>query len=210
MIGPGPWARNFESDGSAVMLFHSWIVRIQSALPLDVVGEIEPNVSSWRTNHGTITSEIERHAADGSPPRQSRPEPSSRQPGASAIPDEDEPDREAEDEPVVAGERCEPDQEARSPCTPRASPLSPRTVSQIVAATSGWRIAKFSGWAMNTAPAAGIAARIAAPIPTARLEPASRAMNQVKRRGDGADQDRRDRGGEGRRPEDRDERCLEE
>src|SRR6476646_2242178 len=29
MIGPGPWARNFERDGSAVMLFHSWIVRIQ-------------------------------------------------------------------------------------------------------------------------------------------------------------------------------------
>jgi hypothetical protein len=58
-------------------------------------------------------------------------------------------------------------------------PLSPRTVSQIVAATSGWRIAKFSGWAMKIAPAAGIAARIPAPIPTARLAPASRAMNHV-------------------------------
>ena len=55
MIGPGPWARNFDRDGSAVMLFHSWIVRIQRALPPEVVGEIEPNVSSWRRNHGPIT-----------------------------------------------------------------------------------------------------------------------------------------------------------
>src|SRR3954453_8334790 len=56
MIGPGPWARNFDSDGSAVMLFHSWIVRIHRALPPDVVGEIEPNVSSCRANHGPMTT----------------------------------------------------------------------------------------------------------------------------------------------------------
>jgi hypothetical protein len=56
MIGPGPWARNFASDGSAVMLFHSAIVRIQRALPPDVVGEMEPKVSSCRANHGPMTT----------------------------------------------------------------------------------------------------------------------------------------------------------
>src|SRR5205809_1722159 len=83
MIGPGPCARNFDSDGSAVMLFHSWIDRIQSALPPEVVGEIEPNVTSWRANHGPITTRYRakqptaaRHGSCGArrpPESQARP-----------------------------------------------------------------------------------------------------------------------------------------
>src|SRR5436309_14459425 len=49
----------------------------------------------------------------------------------------------------------------------------------MVAATSGWRIAEFSDWVMKAAPAAGIAARIPAPMPADRRAPASRAMNHV-------------------------------
>src|SRR5256714_10676270 len=70
---------------------------------------------------------------------------------------------------------------ASSPATMYAAgwPFTPRAVSQSVAATSGWRIAKFSGWGMNTAPAAGTAARSDAPSRTSRLAPASVAMAQV-------------------------------
>ena len=51
---------------------------------------------------------------------------------------------------------------------------------QIVAATRGCRIAKFSGWAMKTVAAPGIADRTPAPTPTIGRAPMSRAMNHVR------------------------------
>ncbi len=59
------------------------------------------------------------------------------------------------------------------------SPRSPRAANHRVAATSGWKIAKFSGCGMNTVPAAGMAARTAAPSCTVREAPMSRAISQV-------------------------------
>jgi hypothetical protein len=51
-----PVARKAPSDVSAVMLFHWRIDVSQSALPDEAVGEIEPNVWSWRVHHGATTS----------------------------------------------------------------------------------------------------------------------------------------------------------
>ena len=61
----------------------------------------------------------------------------------------------------------------------RTSPRRPRAASHRVAATSGWKIAKFSGCDMNTVPAAGMAASTPAATCTSGVEPASRAMAQV-------------------------------
>src|SRR5258707_14887377 len=63
MIGPGPWARNDASDGWAVIEFHSWMFRIQSAAPFEDVGEIEPNTDSWRAHHGPMTTMNSANAA---------------------------------------------------------------------------------------------------------------------------------------------------
>ena len=61
----------------------------------------------------------------------------------------------------------------------RPSPFRPRAVSHSVAATSGCRIAKFSGWAMNTVAAPGTAAITPADVATSGRAPASRAMTHV-------------------------------
>src|SRR6185295_2709618 len=62
-IGPQPWAKKWAGDGSAVIEFHSLIVRIHRAAPDDDVGETEPNTSSWRAHHGPITSMNRANAA---------------------------------------------------------------------------------------------------------------------------------------------------
>src|SRR4051794_33590526 len=62
-IGPQPCARNEDSDGLAVIEFHSAMFRIQSATPVDDVGEIEPKTASCRAHHGPMTTMNNANAA---------------------------------------------------------------------------------------------------------------------------------------------------
>ncbi len=113
MIGPNPWPRKYAGVGSTVIEFHSEIWRIQSAAPVDDVGEIEPKTSSWRNHHGPITSMNSAKAATaartviGGPVVDPRP-----RAAAAAVAQEpqpvgqpDERDRAGDEDAVVAGER---------------------------------------------------------------------------------------------------------
>src|SRR5579862_4667706 len=51
-----PWASQDWSVGWAVIEFHSEMLRSHRAAPLEEVGEIEPNVASWRAHQGPITT----------------------------------------------------------------------------------------------------------------------------------------------------------
>ena len=68
---------------------------------------------------------------------------------APAVDDEDQPDRSTEQERVVARQRGQADEQTGQGIRATVA-ARPRPASQIVAATSGWKMAKFSGWAMNT------------------------------------------------------------
>ena len=166
--------------------FHSWIVRIQSAAPFDEVGEIEPKTSSWRSHHGPMTSMNRANA-----PMPARTEIG----GRSSMRVHDRVPRRARHERSRSASQTSPiappsrmpslrASVARPASRPaianeRESPFSPRAVSHSVAATSGWRIAKFSGWPRKTVAAPGTAERTPAATPTIGRQPASRAMSQV-------------------------------
>src|ERR1043166_9942319 len=55
-IVPKPWARYDDRLGCAVIEFHSLMSRSHRAAPDELVGEMEPNVASWRAPHGPMTT----------------------------------------------------------------------------------------------------------------------------------------------------------
>ena len=185
-MGPQPCAKKCAGEGSAVIEFHSLMVRIQRAAPLDDVGEIEPNTASWRAHHGPMTTRKRPRAA--TPARieigwrsstwlQARRPRCARQPRTRSA-SQTRPIAPASRMPSLRASVARP---ASSPAiaNDRPSPLRPRAVSHSVAATSGWRIAKFSGWAMNTVAAPGTAEMTPAATPTSGRAPASRAISHV-------------------------------
>ena len=125
----GPWASNFASVTSAVMLFHWRYSASQRAVPVEAVGEIEPKTDTWRYHHGTTIEEVEREAAGGRGEREMRAVVAA--PGADPVDDEDEPDRGTQQEGVVPGDRGEPDEEAGRRVRPRVSRAAraPRTTA---------------------------------------------------------------------------------
>ena len=189
MIGPQPWPKNQAGVGSTVIEFHSEIWRIHRAAPDADVGEMEPKTATWRNHHGPMTSMNRPKAA-----RAAKSEIGDR---SSTLDHDRRPrrfrrnrSRSASQTRAIAPARRMPSfrasvaRPARRPAkaNDRPSPLSPRAVSHRVAATSGWRIAKFSGWARKTETAPGMALMTPAAAPTMGRAPASRAMSHVRAR----------------------------
>ena len=205
------------SDGFATIEFHSRKSRIQSAAPLEEVGEIEPKTASWRAHHGPMTM---RNAPSARRPartliawrsstrvqeRVPRRARSTRTRSASQI----MPSVPPSSTPSLRVSASTP---ARKPAStkPRPSPRRPRDAAQSVAGDERHGDRECLGLGHEHGDRAGNGDEDARGPGRVRGAPGIASDRPRERRRQRADQQARERAREGRGTKERDERRLEE
>ena len=108
------------------MLFHSENVRISRTLPVEDEGDRLPKTASWRANHGPAISRKSPAQANPAHDRDAGAPGAVAPPGSPAVDEEEQPQRDPDQDPVGAGERCQCDQRPRNG---EASAVAPQPAS---------------------------------------------------------------------------------